>query len=69
MIQNTSTCCPTPFSFGFPMNFVSKSFSLTIASLTLLEMAIPPGAEKGSILAVIFTSSPIMSFSFSNISP
>ena len=40
-----------------------------IASLILFDIAIPPGAENGSILAVTFTSSPIISFSFSNISP
>ena len=68
-MQNIFTSCPTPFNFGFPTYFVSKSFSLTRASLTLFDIAIPPGAEKGSILEAIFTSSPITSLFVINISP
>ena len=58
-MQNIFTSCPTPFNLGFPTYFVSNSFSLTRASLTLFEIAIPPGAENGSILDAMFTSSPI----------
>ena len=68
-MQYTLTSCPTPFNFGFPRYLVSKSSSLIIVSWILFDMAIPPGAENGSILAVTFTSSPMISFSFSNISP
>ena len=49
-IQYTSTACDTPLSFGFPIYLVSYSFSLTIASLTLFDIAIPPLAENDSIL-------------------
>ena len=69
VMQKTSTFCPTPFNFGFPRYFVSNSDSLTRASLTLLEIAIPPSAEKGSIRAVMLTSSPMTSLSVINISP
>ena len=68
-MQKTSTDWDTPFSLGFPMYFVSNSFSLIIASFTLFEIAIPPLAEKGSILDAMFTSSPKTSFSCTIISP
>ncbi len=69
IIQYTSTFCSTPFSLGLPRYFVSNSDSLIIASWTLLVIAIPPGAENGSIRAATLTSSPMISFSSIKISP